>query len=90
MIGAAEAEAKDNALRESAHRRSDPDEIARRVAIMRRHLIEPVPGVSFFDKSVLQSVWQSDNPTQEVGRILDPLGEEPPPVRCHRLFIGKE
>jgi hypothetical protein len=78
VTGATEAEAKDKALRESARRRSDPDEIARRVAIMRRHLIEPVPGVSMFDKSVLQSVWQSHNPTQEVGRILDQLGEEPP------------
>src|SRR5574340_197927 len=46
-----EQEAKDKALRESVRRRDDSDEIARKVAIMRRHLVEPVPGVSMLDKS---------------------------------------
>jgi hypothetical protein len=62
----------------AARRRSDPEEIARRVAIMLRHLVDRSPGVSMFDKTGLQFAWQSGNPTQEVGRILEQLGIEPP------------
>ncbi|MCW2649866.1 MAG: hypothetical protein JWR32_842 [Mycobacterium sp.] len=73
MIGGTEDEAKDKAFAESI-RREDPDEIARKVATTRRHLIEPVQGVEMFDKSVLEPAWESDNPAQEVRRILDNLG----------------
>lgn len=73
VTGATEGEAKDKALRESVRRRQDPDEVARKVATMRRHLLKPVPGVSNFDKSVLESAWRSDNPGEEVRRILDSL-----------------
>ncbi|HUO40741.1 MAG TPA: hypothetical protein VMU34_24135 [Mycobacterium sp.] len=78
VTGASEDEAKDKAFRESIRCRDDPDEVARKVAIMRRHLVQPVPGVSNFDKSVLESAWQSDNPAEAVRQILDSLGEQPP------------
>jgi hypothetical protein len=44
VIGGTEDEAKDKAFAESIRRPEDPDEIARKVATMRRHLVEPVPG----------------------------------------------
>jgi hypothetical protein len=31
---------------------------------MRRHVVEPVPGVSMTDKSVLEPAWQNDDPAQ--------------------------
>jgi hypothetical protein len=66
-------EAEDKATKEWARRGQDPE---RRVATMRRHVTEPVPGVSMWDKSVLDSAWQSDNPAQAVSRILDKLSGE--------------
>jgi hypothetical protein len=78
VTAAAEDEAKDKANREWFRRREDPDEIARRVATMRRHLVEPVLGVSMLDKSVLESAWRSDNPVQAVQRLFEERGGEPP------------
>jgi hypothetical protein len=73
-----EKEAKEKANQEGIRLREDPDEIARRVATMRRHLVEPVPGVSKFDKSVLESAWDSDDPAKAVRAVLGNLGDEPP------------
>lgn len=78
VTGATEDDARDKAGREWFRRREDPNEVARRLAMMRRHLVEPVPGVEMFDRSVLNPAWESDNPAQTVRRILDQLGDESP------------
>jgi hypothetical protein len=48
---------------------------------MRRHLIEPVPGVDNYDSSVLGSAWKSENPGQAVRSIIEQLGKEQPPPK---------
>jgi hypothetical protein len=73
-----ENEAKDRAGQEWFRRGQDPEEVARRVAIMRQHLVEPVSGVENFDNSVLASAWQSDDPGKAVRKLLDQLGDAPP------------
>ena len=79
MTGSTEADAIEKANLEWFRRRENPDEVARRIAMMRRHLVEPLPGAENFDSSVLQSAWQSDNPGQAVRSIIEQLGEEEPP-----------
>ncbi len=79
VTGSTEADAIEKANLEWFRRREDPDEVARRIAMMRRHLVEPLPGVENFDSSVLQSAWQSDNPGRAVRSIIEQLGEEEPP-----------
>jgi hypothetical protein len=76
VTGTTEDEALQTANREWFRRRRDPDEVARRVALMRRHLVEPVPGVQNSPSSVLQSAWDSDNPGNAIRAILDQL--DPP------------
>jgi hypothetical protein len=78
VTAATEDEAKDKAGQEWFRRGQDQDEVARRVAMMRRHLVGPVPGVENFDNSVLASAWQSDDPGKAVRELLDQLGEAPP------------
>lgn len=73
-----EEDAKRKANEEGLRLREDPDEMARKVAVMRQHIVEPVEGVSMFNKSVLESAWQSDNPAQAVRQLIGDLGEEPP------------
>jgi hypothetical protein len=81
VAGSTEEDAIEKANLEWFRRREDPDEIARRIALMRRHLIEPVPGVENYDSSVLKSAWKSDNPGQAVRSIIEQLGKKQPPPR---------
>jgi hypothetical protein len=73
-----EDEARQAANEEGMRRRQDPDEVERKLALMRRHLVEPVPGVSCYDRSVLESAWSSDDPATAVRDIIAGLGPEPP------------
>jgi hypothetical protein len=75
VAGSTEEEAIEKANLEWFRRREDPDEVARRIALMRRHLREPVAGVENFDSSVLQSAWTSDDPGQAVRSIIERLGD---------------
>lgn len=75
VTGTSEEEAKEKANLEWFRRREDPEEIARRIAMMRRHLKEPVPGVENFENSMLQAAWKSDNPGQAVRSIIERLGK---------------
>lgn len=68
-----ENQAKERANEEGVRRREDPDEVARRVSTMRRHLIDPVAGVSNFDKSVLSAAWQREDPATAVRELLGDL-----------------
>jgi hypothetical protein len=74
VAGSTEQDAIEKANLEWFRRREDTDEVARRIALMRRHLSEPVPGVESFDSSALQSAWNSDNPGQAVRSIIERLG----------------
>ena len=78
VTGTTEKDATEKANLEWFRRREDPDEVARRIALMRSHLVEPVPGVESFDSSVLQSAWTRDNPGQAVRSIIEQLGEGQP------------
>jgi hypothetical protein len=80
VTGATEDEARRKANEEGMRRREDPDEIERKLALMRRHLAEPVAGVSMYDRSVLDSAWDSDDPATAVRDIIASLGPEPPRV----------
>ncbi|MGB7146153.1 hypothetical protein [Mycobacterium sp.] len=75
VTGSTEKDAVDKANLEWFRRREHPDEVARRIAMMRRHLSAPVPGVENFDSSVLDSAWTSDNPGQAVRSIIAGLGD---------------
>lgn len=75
VSGSTEEEARQNAHAEWFRRRDDPDEVARRIAMMRRHLVEPVPGVQNTPSSVLDSAWQDPNPVRAVGAIVEGLAE---------------
>lgn len=70
------ADAREKANAEWFRRREDADEIARRIAMMRRHLVEPVPGVQNTPSSVLESAWDDPNPTRAVAAIVEELGEK--------------
>lgn len=76
VTGFTKDDAEEKANLEWFRRREDPTEVARRIAAMRRHLVEPVPGVENVDSSVLQSAWKSDNPGQAVRSIIEQLGRE--------------
>jgi hypothetical protein len=78
VTAASEDEARRSANEEGMRRRQDPDEVERKIALMRRHLVEPVQGVSIYDHSVLDSAWGSDNPAQAVRDIIAGLGPESP------------
>lgn len=73
VSGSTEEEARENANAEWFRRRDDPDEIARRIEMMRRHLIEPVAGVQSTPSSVLESAWADPNPVRAVGAIVEGL-----------------
>jgi len=73
VTGSSEDDAKEKANAEWFRRRGDPDEVARRIATMRRHLIEPIAGVQNTPSSVLASAWQDPNPTRAVGAIIEGL-----------------
>jgi len=75
VVGSTEKDAIDNANLEWFRRREDPDEVARRISLMRRHLREPVAGVENFDSSVLESAWTSNDPGQAVRSIIEQLGD---------------
>lgn len=75
VTAASEGEAREKANQEGIRLREDPEEIARRVAVMRRHLVEPVAGVANYDKSVLASAWGSDDPGAAVREALGGLSE---------------
>jgi hypothetical protein len=74
VAGSTEDDAIEKANLEWFRRREDPDEVARRIALMRRHLSERVAGVENFDSSALRPAWHSDNPGQAVRSILEQLG----------------
>src|SRR5689334_22761439 len=78
VTAASEDEARRLANQEGVRRRQDPDEVERKLALMRRHLVEQVPGVSMYDRSVLESAWSSDDPATAVRDIIAGLGPEPP------------
>jgi hypothetical protein len=71
VTGATEQDAREKANAEWFRRREDPDEVARRLAMMRRHLVDPVPGVQNTPSTVLQSAWDDPNPVQAVGSIIE-------------------
>lgn len=73
VTGPSEDAAKEKANAEWFRRREDPDEVARRIAIMRRHLVEPVAGVQNTPSSVLASAWDDANPARAVGAIVEGL-----------------
>jgi hypothetical protein len=75
VTGSTEEEARQMANAEWFRRREDPDEIARRLAMMRRHLVDPLPGVHNTPSSVLESAWNDPNPVQAVGSIIEGLDE---------------
>lgn len=75
VTGSTKQDAEEKADLEWFRRREDPDEISRRLAMMRRHLIEPVRGVENFDSSALQPAWASENPGQGVRSIIEQLGK---------------
>lgn len=76
VTGASKEEAVEKANRESLRRSSDPDEFARKTAVMRRHLSEPVPGVRNYPSSVLDDALRSANPTRAVAEVIDRLQAE--------------
>lgn len=73
VSGATEAEVVERAQAEWFRRREDPDEVARRIATMRRHLVEPVPGFQNTPNSVLDKAWDHPNPRDAVRSIIDGL-----------------
>jgi hypothetical protein len=73
VTGATEQDAIDKANTEWFRRRDDPDEIARRIAAMRRHLVEPVPGFRNTPSSVLAPAWDDANPAAAVRAIIEGL-----------------
>ncbi|OBK73525.1 hypothetical protein [Mycobacterium sp. 1274761.0] len=74
VSGSTEQDAIEKANAEWFRRRDDPDEQARRLALMRRHLVEPQPGVQNTPSSVLESAWSDPNPMRAVGDIIEGLG----------------
>lgn len=76
VTGSTEEDAREKANAEWFRRREDPDEIARRIAMMRRHLVEPVTGVQNTPSSVLESAWDDPNPMRAVAAIVEELGEK--------------
>jgi hypothetical protein len=75
VTGSSEQDARDKANAEWFRRREDPDEIDRRLATMRRHLVHPVPGVQNTPSTVLQSAFDDPNPVQAVGSIIEGLND---------------
>lgn len=73
VTGSSEDDAKEKANAEWFRRRDDPDESARRIATMRRHLVEPVAGVQNTPSSVLASAFDDPNPARAVGSIIEGL-----------------
>ena len=73
VTGSSEDEVKEKANAEWFRRRDDPDEGARRIDTMRRHLVEPVAGVQNTPSSVLKSAWDGANPARAVSAIIDGL-----------------
>jgi hypothetical protein len=75
VTGSTEEDARGKADAEWFRRREDPDEVARRLAMMRRHLVDPVPGVQNTPSTVLRSAWEDPNPVRAVGAIIEGLNE---------------
>jgi hypothetical protein len=73
VTGSTEQDAIEKANLEWFRRREEPDESARRIALMRRHLVEPVPGVQNTSSAVLQSAWNDPNPADSVRSIIEGL-----------------
>lgn len=73
VTGSSESDAVATANMEWFRRREDPDETARRIALMRRHLVDPVPGVQNTPSSALRPAWNDQNPARAVGRIIEEL-----------------
>lgn len=73
VTGTSEDDAKEKANAEWFRRRDDPDESARRISTMRRHLVEPIAGVQNTPSSVLASAWEDPNPARAVGAIIEGL-----------------
>lgn len=73
VTGSTEQDAIEKANAEWFRRREDPDEIARRIATMRRHLVEPVPGFQNTPSSVLAPAWDDPNPRAAVRAIIEGL-----------------
>lgn len=73
VTGSTEQDAIEKANTEWFRRRDDPDEVGRRLAMMRRHLVVPVPGVQNTPSSVLESAWDDPNPARAVGQIIEGL-----------------
>jgi hypothetical protein len=73
VVGSSEDDAKEKANAEWFRRRDDPDERTRRIATMRRHLVEPVAGVQNTPSSVLASAFDDPNPARAVGSIIEEL-----------------
>jgi hypothetical protein len=75
VTGSTEADATEKANAEWFRRREEPDEIERRIAMMRRHLVDPVPGVQNTPNTALQSAWDEQNPAAAVRSIIEGLDE---------------
>jgi hypothetical protein len=75
VTGSTEEDAKEKANAEWFRRRDEPDEVARRVAMMRHHLVDPVPGVQNTPSTVLQSALRDPNPVQAVGSVIEGLDD---------------
>ena len=73
VTGSSEEDAKETANAEWFRRRDDPDESARRIATMRRHLVKPVVGVQNTPSSVLASAWTDPNPVRAIGALIEGL-----------------
>jgi hypothetical protein len=73
VTGSSESDAVEKANAEWFRRREETDEIARRMELMRRHLVHPVPGVQNTPSSVLKSALNDSNPAQAVGEIIEGL-----------------
>lgn len=73
VTGSSEEDAAEKANMEWFRRREDPDEIARRIELMRRHLVSPVPGVQNTPSAVLKPAWEAPNPAEVVGSIIEQL-----------------
>jgi hypothetical protein len=75
VSGSTEEDAREKANAEWFRRRDEPDEVARRLAMMRRHLVDPIPGVQNTPNTILQSALDDPNPARAVGSVVEGLDE---------------
>jgi hypothetical protein len=73
VTGSTEEDAKEKANSEWFRRRENPEEVSRRIATMRRHLVEPVPGFQNTPAGVLQSAWDDRHPAAAMRSIIEGL-----------------